>query len=160
MSMVELQNEILPQVRPFNAALGAEVSHIDLSRPLSTAQLAAIEGAFACHLVLVFRRQPLTDQQQLAFGRQFGDLEEHINERTRHEQHDRVQVFSNIRPDGTTLGVHPERGTLFWHTDKSYVATPSLATILRSPAVAREGGDTLFANTQAAYDDLDDATRK
>jgi taurine dioxygenase len=160
MSTVELQDETLPQVRPFNAALGAEVSHVDLSRPLSTAQFAVIEAAFVRHLVLVFRRQPLTDEQQLAFGRKFGELEEHINERTRHEQHEKVQVFSNIKPDGTTLGVHPERGTLFWHTDKSYVATPSLATILRSPAIARDGGDTLFANTQAAYDDLDDATRK
>ena len=160
MSMVELQDEVLPLVTPFDAALGAEMSLIDLSRPLSKAQLAVVAAAFARHLVLVFRRQPLTDEQQLAFARQFGELEEHVNERTRHQQHDKVQVFSNIKPDGTTLGVHPERGTLFWHTDKSYVATPSLATILRSPAIAREGGDTLFANTQAAYDDLDAATRQ
>lgn len=152
--------EALPVVTPIAAALGAEITHIDLSQPLSDAQFAVIAAAFAQHLVLVFRDQPLSDAQQLAFARRFGELEDHINAPTRHEKHDKVQVFSNVRPDGTTLGVHPELGTLVWHTDKSYVATPSLATILRSPAIARDGGDTLFANTQAAYADLDEATRQ
>jgi taurine dioxygenase len=149
----------MPVVTPFNAALGAEVSGVDLAQPLSDAQFAVIEAAFVTHLVLVFRRQPLTDEQHLAFARRFGELEGHINTPTRHKTHDKVQVFSNVRDDGTTLGRHPELGTLVWHTDKSYVATPSLATILRSPFIATEGGDTLFANTQAAYDDLDDATK-
>ena len=150
----------LPLVSPFDAALGAEVSNIDLSRPLSEAQFAVVEDAFHRYLVLVFRDQPLTDEQQLAFARRFGELEGHINKPTRHEKHEKVQVFSNVKPDGTTLGVHPELGTLVWHTDKSYTATPSLATILRSPAIASEGGDTLFANCQAAYDDLDPAMKR
>lgn len=155
-----MHEEALPVVRPLGGTIGAEVSNVDLSRPLTDTQFAAIERAFAEHLVLVFRDQPLSDEQQLAFGRRFGELEGHINKPTRHEKHEKVQVFSNIKPDGTTLGVHPELGTLVWHTDKSYVATPSMATILRSPAIAREGGDTLFANCQAAYDDLDDATKR
>lgn len=154
------QGSDLPVVKPLGGALGAEVSNVDLSRPLSEAQFAAIEQAFVRHLVLVFRDQPLTDEQQLAFARRFGDLEGHINTPTRHERYEKVQVFSNVRPDGSTLGVHPELGTLVWHTDKSYVATPSMATILRSTAIAKEGGDTLFANCQAAYDDLDDATKE
>ena len=149
----------LPVVTPCDAALGAELTNIDLARPLTEAQFAVIAEAFPRHLVLVFRNQPLNDEQQLAFARRFGELEGHINKPTRHEKHERVQVFSNVRPDGTTLGVHPELGTLVWHTDKSYVATPSLATILRSPAIASEGGDTLFANCQAAYDDLDAAMK-
>jgi taurine dioxygenase len=147
-------------VTPFGGALGAEVSHVDLREPLSDAQFAVIEQAFVEHLVLVFRNQPLSDEQHLAYARRFGELEGHINKSTRHEKYANVQVFSNVKDDGTTLGYHPERGTLFWHTDKSYVATPSLTTILRSPHIASEGGDTLFANTRAAYDDLDEATRR
>lgn len=155
-----LDTDDLPTITPMDAACGAEVGNIDLSRPLSDAQFAAIEEAFQQHLVLVFRGQPLSDEEQLAFGQRFGELEGHINKPTQHKKLPKVQVFSNIKEDGTTLGVHPEKGTLVWHTDKSYVATPSMATILRSPAIASEGGDTLFANCQVAYDDLDDAMKQ
>lgn len=160
MQSAEVRPESVPAVTPFETALGAEVSNIDLSQPLSADQFAVVEQAFLDHLVLVFRNQSLTDEQHLAFASRFGELEEHINKPTRHDQYEKVQVFSNVKADGTTLGVHPERGTLVWHTDKSYIATPSLATVLRSPAIASEGGDTLFANTQAAYDDLDEATKR
>lgn len=150
----------LPVITPFDAALGAEVSNVDLTQPLTDGQFEIIAAAFIEHLVLVFREQPLTDEQHLAFARRFGELEAHINKPSRHHKHEKVQVFSNVKDDGSTLGYHPERGTLFWHTDKSYVAKPSLTTILRSPAIASEGGDTLFANTQAAYDDLGDERRR
>jgi len=152
--------EAMPVVTPFDSALGAEISNIDLSKPLSDAQFAVVEDAFLKHLVLVFRGQPITDEQQLAFASRFGELEGHINTPTRHKKFDKVQVFSNVKEDGTTLGRHPELGTLVWHTDKSYVAEPSLTTVLRSPEIASEGGDTLFANAQAAYDALDPATRQ
>jgi len=151
--------ETLPVVTPFDAPLGAEISNIDLSQPLSEAQFAVVEQAFLDRHVLVFRDQPLTDEQHLAFAKRFGELEGHVNKSTHHKKHDKVQVFSNVNDDGSTKGIHPELGTLVWHTDKSYVATPSLTTVLRSPEIAKEGGDTLFANTHAAYDDLDEAMK-
>ncbi len=146
----------LPTVTPLGGTLGAEVCRIDLRQPLSDAQFEVVERAFLQHLVLVFRNQPIDDAQHLAFASRFGELDHHINKPTRHHQHERVQVFSNVKADGTTLGYHPERGTLVWHTDKSYMAYPSLATILRSPQIAKNGGDTLFANCHQAYDDLDE----
>lgn len=152
--------ETSPTVTPFDSALGAEIGDIDLSKPLSDDQFAVVEDAFLKHHVLVFRDQPLTDEQHLAFASRFGELEGHVNKSTHHKKHDKVQVFSNVNDDGTTKGVHPELGTLVWHTDKSYVATPSLTTVLRSPEIAKAGGDTLFANTHAAYDDLDAATKR
>ncbi len=155
-----IQSTALPTVKPLGQTIGAEVGNIDLSKPLTEAQFAVVEQAFLDHKVLVFRGQPLTDEQHLAFASRFGELEGHINKRTHHKKHANVQVFSNVKDDGTTLGYHPEKGTLVWHTDKSYVATPSLTTVLRSPEIAKEGGDTLFANCQAAYDDLDDATKQ
>lgn len=154
-----LQASALPVVMPLGPTIGAEVSNVDLARPLTDAQFAVIEQAFLDHLVLVFRGQPITDEQQLAFARRFGELEGHINAPTRHAKYEKVQVFSNVKEDGTTLGVHPEKGTLVWHTDKSYVAEPSLTTILRSPEIAKEGGDTLFADCRTAYDELDAATK-
>lgn len=149
----------LPTVTPFDSALGAEIGGLDLSQPLTDAQFKVVEDAFVEHLVLVFRGQPLDDAQHLAFASRFGALEGHINRPTRHQKFEKVQVFSNVKADGSTLGYHPEKGTLVWHTDKSYVAEPSLTTILRSPEIAKEGGDTLFCNCQAAYDDLDDAAK-
>ena len=146
----------LPIVKPLGGTLGAEVHGIDLRQPVSDAQFEVVERAFLQHLVLVFRNQPIDDAQHLSFASRFGELDHHINKPTRHHQHERVQVFSNVKADGTTLGYHPERGTLVWHTDKSYMAYPSLATILRSPQIANHGGDTLFANCQQAYDDLDE----
>ncbi|MFT5172104.1 MAG: alpha-ketoglutarate-dependent taurine dioxygenase [Gammaproteobacteria bacterium] len=154
------ESENIPVITPFAAALGAEISNIDLAAPLSEAQFAEVIGGFLKYHVLVFRNQPIDDEQHLAFAARFGELEGHINKSTHHEKHDKVQVFSNIKADGTTTGANPDLGTLVWHTDKSYIARPSLATVLRSPAIAAEGGDTLFANTHAGYDALDEATKQ
>ena len=141
-------------VHPFSGGFAAEISGISLSTPVSAADFAVIRRAFLDHKVLVFRNQPLDDEAQLAFGALFGSLDGHINRQTRHRTRPQVQVFSNLREDGSTTGVHPEKGTLVWHTDKSYTRTPSLTTILRSPAIASTGGDTLFADTARAWQEL------
>lgn len=147
-------------VKPFDTALGAEISGLDLREAVSDVQFAIVLDAFLQHHVLVFRSQPINDEQHLAFAARFGELEGHINKSTHHEKHADVQVFSNVNADGTTTGANPDLGTLVWHTDKSYITRPSLATVLRSPAIASQGGDTLFCNTHAAYDELSDALRQ
>ena len=150
----------LPTVTPDANGFGAEIGNIDLTRPISDAAFGLIHEAFLRHKVLVFRGQPLDDDAHQAFALRFGDLEGHINVSTRHAKLPQVQVFSNVKADGTTTWVHPEKGTLVWHTDKSYVAEPSLTTILRSPAIASKGGDTLFADTTRAYADLPEVTKE
>jgi len=144
----------LPTVTPQANGFGAEIGRIDLRQPLSDAAFGLIHEAFLAHKVLVFRGQPLDDEAHQAFAMRFGPLEGHINVSTRHAKLPQVQVFSNVKGDGSASGVHPEKGTLKWHTDKSYVAEPSLTTILRSPAIAAKGGDTLFADMTRAYADL------
>lgn len=146
-------------ITPHANGFGAEIAGVDLTRPISDAEFALIHKAFLDHKVLVFRGQPLDDAAHHDFAQRFGELEGHINVSTRHKALPNVQIFSNVKQDGTTTGVHPEKGTLVWHTDKSYHATPSLTTILRSPAIAREGGDTLFADMTRAYETLPEATR-
>ena len=146
-------------VSPHPNGFAAEITGVDLANPISDADFAVIHQAFLDHKVLVFRGQPLDDVSHQAFAVRFGELDGHINNQTRHKTLPKVQVFSNIRQDGGTTGVHPEKGTLVWHTDKSYTATPSLTTILRSPAIAKEGGDTLFADMVRAYDSLPEATK-
>ncbi len=154
--MQNLPIDIIPEANGF----GAEIGGVDLAAGISTESFEAIQGAMIRHKVLVFRDQQLDDESHLAFARRFGPLEGHINRSTRHDRLPEIQVFENVDQDGKPTGVHPERGTLVWHTDKSYIAHPSLYTILRSPAVARKGGDTLFADMTRAYTSLDAAAAK
>jgi taurine dioxygenase len=143
-------------ITPHANAFAAEITGVSLAKGVSDAEFAVIHQAFLDHKVLVFRDQPLEDASHQAFAARFGALDGHINKSTRQKNMPNVQVFSNVKADGKTTGVHPEKGTLVWHTDKSYTATPSLTTVLRSPAIASEGGDTLFADTARAYEALGD----
>jgi alpha-ketoglutarate-dependent 2,4-dichlorophenoxyacetate dioxygenase len=147
------------EVRPEANGFGAEIAGIDLAGGVSEQEFGAIRAALLRHKVLTLRGQHLDDDGHLAFARRFGPLEGHINRSTRHDRLPTIQIFGNLDAEGKPTGRHPERGTLVWHTDKSYIATPSLLTILRSPSVAREGGDTLFADMARAWASLDDATK-
>ena len=142
--------EITEEVNGF----GAEIGGVDLAAGIDDETFAAVRAALLAHKVLVFRGQQLDDASHFAFAERFGPLEGHINRGTRHGGLPKLQVFGNLDADGNPTGTHPEKGTLVWHTDKSYVATPSLLTVLRSPSVAREGGDTVFADCARAYADL------
>lgn len=146
-------------VSPHAHGFAAEITGISLADGVSDAEFAVIHQAFLDHKVLVFRDQPLEDAPHQAFAARFGELDGHINKSTRLKGMPNVQVFSNVKADGKTTGVHPEKGTLVWHTDKSYTATPSLTTVLRSPAIASKGGDTLFADTARAYVALPEPTK-
>ena len=141
-------------VKPFENSFAAEIDGIDIQNGVNKQQFKIIHESFLKHKVLIFRNQPLDDEAHQNFGMLFGELDGHINKSTRHKALPSVQVFSNVKPNGETTGVHPEKGTQVWHTDKSYTATPSLTTILRSPEIARVGGDTLFADMTRAYDTL------
>ena len=143
-------------IKAEDSGFGAEIGGVDLGGVVAEETFAAIREAMIRHKVLVFRGQHLDDARQLAFAQRFGPLEGHINRGTRHDALPKIQVFGNVDQNGNTTGEHPERGTLVWHTDKSYVATPSMFTVLRSPSVAREGGDTLFADMERAYADLEE----
>ncbi|MBT4688081.1 MAG: TauD/TfdA family dioxygenase [Rhodospirillaceae bacterium] len=147
----------LIEIKAETTGFGAEIGGVDLGSEISDEAFAAIRAAIVKHKVLVFREQHLDDDKHLAFAQRFGPLEGHINRSSRHSDLPKIQIFGNVDGDGNIIGYHPEKGTLVWHTDKSYVATPSLFTILRSPAVARQGGDTLFADMVRAYEDLDAA---
>jgi alpha-ketoglutarate-dependent taurine dioxygenase len=146
-------------IKPHAHGFGAEISGIRIADGITDAEFAVIHQAFLDHKVLIFRDQPLEDAPHQAFAARFGEVDGHINKSTRQKGMPNVQVFSNVLADGKTTGVHPEKGTLVWHTDKSYTATPSLTTVLRSPAIASKGGNTLFADTARAYDALPEETK-
>jgi len=139
-------------IRPLNAPLGAEVLGLDLSRPISTADLARVHRAHLDHHVLVFRDTNITPAQQVEFSRRFGELQIHVLRQFQLAGHPEVLVISNIRENGEPIGLG-DAGHL-WHSDLSYKATPSLGSMLHAQELPAEGGDTLFANQHLAWDTL------
>jgi taurine dioxygenase len=139
-------------IRPLHAALGAEVLGLDLTRPLGTADLARVHRAHLDHHVLVFRDARITPAQQVAFSRQFGELQIHVLRQFQLAAHPEVLVISNIRENGAPIGLG-DAGHL-WHSDLSYKATPSLGSMLHAQELPDAGGDTLFANQHLAWDTL------
>lgn len=114
--------------------------------------------AFFAAQVLVFRRQKLNAGQFLDFARQFGKPEPHVIDQFHHPEHPDILILSNVEKDGKPIGL-ADAGTYF-HTDYSYLDVPARATTLYSIQVPSKGGDTLFADQYAAYDDLPSAMKQ
>ncbi len=144
-------------VRPLGRRLGAEICDIDLSRPLDDAAFAAVAKAFFEHQVVVFRKQKLTPEQQVAFTRRFGDLEHHVRRESCLPGFPDILVVSNVVDEqGKAIGV--QDAGRFWHSDLSYKREPSLLSALYAIEVpvkdGRALGDTGFASAVAAYEAL------
>jgi taurine dioxygenase len=139
-------------IDPVSPVIGAEVSGVDLARPLVSESFKTIHEALMTHLVLFFRDQELSFEQHKALGRQFGDL--HIHP---------AAPKDSAHPE--ILVVHGDASVKFvagdtWHSDVSCDATPPLGSILRVEQVPTSGGDTLFASMYAAYEALSDRMQR
>jgi len=136
------------------ATLGATVRGVRLAA-LDEANWRVIEDAFHRHAVLIFPGQFLSDDEQLAFGRRFGQLERGLT----------LAPISNMTPEGQ---VRPPDGAVMqmlrgnegWHTDSSYMPLSAKASMLSAHVVPQSGGETEWADMRAAYDSLDQATRE
>ena len=118
----------------------------------------AVWDAFFASQVLVFRAQKFSPSGFLSFARQFGRPEPHVIDQFHHPEHPDILILSNVKQDGGPIGL-ADAGTYF-HTDYSYLDVPARATLLYSIQVPKKGGDTLFANQYAAYDDLSSGMKK
>lgn len=132
-------------------ALGAEIEGLDLSRDLDEAVIEEIRQAQIDHLVLFFRDQTLTMDQQLAFARRFGPL-------------DTYPMVKGIEgfPELVEVRKEPDEKINFgglWHSDTSYLPEPPRAAILYAKELPPYGGDTLYANMYMAYDALSDGLK-
>jgi alpha-ketoglutarate-dependent taurine dioxygenase len=143
-------------VRKGDAALGAEIV-VDLTQPIGEAAFAEIERAFHDNVVVFFRDQHLSEAQHIAFSRRFGELEIHIVKKYLLPGHPEILLISNVRDArGEHIGLADAGFT--WHSDVSYRQCPSRCSLLYAKEVPqRDGvplGDTVFANTIAAYEAL------
>src|SRR4030095_421401 len=131
--------------------IGAEISSIDLSQPLSNRQHDEVHRALAENLVIFFRDQTLTPQQHLAFGRLFGDL--HVHPAAPHEEG--MPELMTIYADKDSQRANGEG----WHTDVSCDPEPPMGTILYIKQCPPKGGDTLFASMYPAYEAFSERMR-
>jgi len=134
-------------VTPRGATLGAEISGVDLTRALTDDEVADIRRALADYKVIFFRNQAVTSAQHVEFARNFGDLEIHPFI-TGNEEHPELVRFEK----GADTGGF-ENG---WHHDVTWREVPSMGAILHAIQVPPTGGDTLFADMNAAYEGLTD----
>ena len=147
-------------VRGFlSAAGGAEITGIDLSRPLSDGARERIYAAMLAHQFLVFPRQSLSREAQYEFTAQFGEVEAHGGGRPGKRQ-DVAHVTANLDADGNPSDRFAKGANYRWHTDKPYYRTPPALTVLYAVELPPQGGDTEFANTRLAYDALDDGMKR
>lgn len=141
------------QIQAFDAPLGAEVIGLDLARPLADQAFVRIHRAHLDHHVLVFRDQRITPAQQIAFSRRFGPLQIHVLHQFQLAGFEEVLVVSNIKDEhGRPIGLGD--AGVYWHSDLSYKAHPSLGSMLHAQELPETGGDTLFANMHMAWDTL------
>ena len=139
-------------LKKLSDGFGVEAEGIDLASPLNDAAFKEIERALFASQVLVFRGQRLTPGQFHVFARRFGPPEPHVIDQFHHPECADILILSNVVRDGQPTGL-ADAGTYF-HTDYSYLDIPARCTMVYSIVVPKVGGDTLFANQYAAYDDL------
>jgi alpha-ketoglutarate-dependent 2,4-dichlorophenoxyacetate dioxygenase len=137
----------------------AEVTGIDLTRPISPQDFRTIWEAFNEHQILVFRDQAFDDESQIAFSRNFGELEMMIAHPGNDWNPGHVSIMTNLGKDGRMLPldhpamIHRERNEA-WHSDSSFKPVAALASLLSARIVPPVGGNTDFASARAAYEAL------
>ena len=138
---------------PLCPGFGLECRDFDLARDPSPETLAEIEQAFYQGQVLVLRGQSLTPARFVAFAQAFGPAQPHVIDQFHHPEDPNILILSNVRDANSQPTGLQDAGSYF-HTDYSYLHMPARATTLYSIQVPKVGGNTLFANQQAAYEDL------
>ena len=140
---------------PFGKGVGADILGVDLRQPLSAADVEFIWKAWSDHLVLRFRGPVLTDEELIAFSRNFGDLDRSaISEvGTYAGVPPEITVVSNIVVDGKPIG-SLGAGEALWHTDSSCDPAPPDGSVLHAIEIPPKGGDTQFCSMYDAYERL------
>jgi alpha-ketoglutarate-dependent 2,4-dichlorophenoxyacetate dioxygenase len=156
-------------IRQIHPVFAGEVSGIDITQPISQDEVAAIEAGMDRYAVLVFRGQHITDEQQMVFSRNFGAIENarggNVTKAADLRLATGMNDVSNLGKDGKPLARDSRQrlfnlGNLLWHSDSSFRAIPAKYSLLSARTVNSKGGDTEFADMRAAYDALDEDTRR
>ena len=156
-------------IRPLTPAIAGEVTGVDITKPLTPEEVAAIEAGMDKYAVLVFPGQNFTDEQQMAFTVNFGAIEDARGGNVTKPQDKRLATgmndVSNLGKDGKPLARDSRQrlfniGNMLWHSDSSFRPIPAKYSLLSARVVNKKGGNTEFAHMGAAYEALDDETKR
>jgi alpha-ketoglutarate-dependent taurine dioxygenase len=158
---VTLETNQRVRIAPATSVIGAQVDGIDLREPLDAATVAELSDALVRWKVLFFRDQPLSHDEQIAFARNFGALTPAHPIQRGHDEKPEIFVVESEKAKAQfghgqekPRFAPPRRTGPDWHTDITFVANPALASILRGAVIPDYGGDTLWTNLVAAYEEL------
>jgi len=152
-------------IAPLSAPLGAEVTGIDLREPLDKETAERIYAAWLDHIVLVFRDQELSKDEQVAFAGHFGSVGDRATPKDKQNEiaygyDGRIMLVTNQRDEkGNYIGSLPD-GEMWFHHDMSYTPAPHKATLLHAIELPSVGGNTKFANMYKAYENLPGALKE
>ncbi len=155
-------------IRQVGPCFAGEVDGIDMRKPLTADEVAAIHAGMDRYAVLVFHDQQIDDGQQLAFTRSLGEIEHAIGTSLRAASEYRLPTtfadVSNLDRNNAPFARDDRRrlfaiGNRLWHSDSSFKATPAKYSLLRAVSIPSKGGNTQFADMRAAYDALDEDTK-
>ena len=156
-------------IRPLHPAIAGEVTGVDITKPLTPQEVAAIEAGMDKYAVLVFPGQQLTDEQQMAFTVNFGPIEDARGGNVTKPQDKRLATgmndVSNLGKDGKPLARDSRQrlfniGNMLWHSDSSFRPIPAKYSLLSARVVNKKGGNTEFAHMGAAYEALDEEIKR
>lgn len=144
-------------VTPLAPRIGAEITGLDLSKPISDEEFETVRNAFYEHAVIVVRSGPFDDEDHIRFSNRFGELKRLKYDAYLGDRRPEIFIVSNIKQDDRYIGAHD--AGMFWHSDGPFLPTPHGPSALHALEVptneeGRPLGDTHFANTAAAYDAL------
>lgn len=144
-------------------SFAAEITNIDLGKPLSDETFAVIHAAWMKHPVLVFRDQTFDVNGHEAFSQRFGRLKPRLRKTGQQgataAENPNVMFVSNIKENGVLIGTSPS-GALNFHSDSSFDEIPSKAGLLYGIEIPTIGGDTLFVDMCDVYNGLSDETKR
>lgn len=139
--------------RPLHPVLGCEISGITLEQAVSPVLFAKVYEVFLDYQLILFHDVDLPPATQVAFARNFGEVQVHVLSDTYgYKDHPEIYLLSNLDADGNPSGKHPDKGTLYWHTDGSWRERTGQATMMYSEIVPPDGGETEFADMYSAYE--------
>ena len=161
--MTDLRTTV--KLKQLGSHLGAEVTGVNLSAPLSKKTVNLLEAGMSKHKVLLFRGQRLSAESLAQFGSHFGELQAHVQKRYQHAEVPEVVWMTNRNPDGSFDEVGAARGSALhtrdgWHSDMAFDPCPAKFTILHALDIPSTGGNTCFANTELVFRLLDQALQE
>src|SRR5258708_3111104 len=155
-------------IRQVGPCFAGEVDGVDMRKPMTREEVAAIHAGMEKYAVLVFRDQKIDDAQQLAFTQSLGKIEHAIGTSLRAANETRLPTtfadVSNLDKTNTPFARDDRRrlfaiGNRLWHSDSSFKVTPAKYSLLHALSVPTRGCDTQFAHMCADYHALDEQTK-